>query len=32
MTSRVMKANGKLQDCSTVRALISVEHVNATLF
>ena len=32
MTSRVMKANGKLEDRSTVCALTSEEHVNAALF
>jgi hypothetical protein len=32
MTSRIMKANGELEDCSTVRALASEECVNAALF
>ena len=32
MTSHVMKANGELEDRSTVRALTSEEHVSATLF
>ena len=32
ITSRVMKANGKMEDRSMVRALTSEEHVNATLF
>ena len=32
MTSRVMKANGKLENLLTVRALTSDERVNAALF
>jgi hypothetical protein len=32
MTSRVMKADGKMEDRSTVCALTSEERVNATLF
>jgi hypothetical protein len=32
MTSRIMKANGELEDRSTVRALTSEERVNAALF
>jgi hypothetical protein len=32
MTSCIMKANGKLEDRSTVRALTSEERVNAALF
>ena len=32
MTSQIMKANGKFEDCSTVRALTSEESINATLF
>jgi hypothetical protein len=32
MTSRIMNANGKLEDRSTAHALTSEEHVNVTLF
>eukprot|EP00804_Cyclotella_cryptica_P004620 CCRYP_006942-RA/>CCRYP_006942-RA protein AED:0.23 eAED:0.23 QI:0/-1/0/1/-1/1/1/0/675 len=32
MTSRVMKANGEIEDQSTVRALTAEEHVSAALF
>jgi hypothetical protein len=32
MTSRIMNANGKLEDRSTVRALTSEERLNAALF
>ena len=32
MTSRVMKANGELEDGSMVRALTSEESISATLF
>ena len=32
MTSRIMKANSKLKDWSTVRALTTEEHVNPALF
>jgi hypothetical protein len=32
MTSCVMKASGNVEDQSTVHALTSEEHVNATLF
>ena len=32
MTSQVMKANGKFEDCLMVRTLNSEEHVNAALF